>query len=40
MRRDLYELNPMLTRGERLWRAVLILASIAVVLMDLFVWIL
>jgi hypothetical protein len=38
MRRDLYELNPSLTKGERLWRAMLITAAIAVTLMDLFFW--
>jgi hypothetical protein len=38
MRYDIFELHGDMTPGQRAWRVVFLLALIAVLLLDLFVW--
>jgi hypothetical protein len=38
MRHDIFEFTGEMTVGQRAWRVVFLLALIAVLLMDLFVW--
>lgn len=38
MKHDLFDFNPNMTTGERAWRIALLLALIAVLLLDLLLW--
>jgi hypothetical protein len=38
MRYDIFELHGDMTTGQRAWRVAFLLALIAVLLLDLFVW--
>jgi hypothetical protein len=38
MKHDILDFNPSMTTSQRVWRAVFLLALIAVLMMDLFVW--
>lgn len=38
MRYDIFEFSGEMTRSDRAWRVAFLLALIAVLLMDLFVW--
>lgn len=38
MKHDIFDLDPRMTRAQRAWRIGLLIAALAVLILDIFVW--